>query len=246
MEIWSLTRPAAGEERADAHAARAVEPRRPALAADPDPGLLEHPPTAARAPRPRVRVHAPVGRPRGARLELRADDRRLPGRPPPRAAAAGAAARSTSTRSTGRSSTSASEAADEMTEHDVRRGRRGRPRHHRRLHPGPRRRPHRRRRRHLLPRRFERDPGPGHPRGPRRPARGLLAVGAAAAPAPPRAQHPGHRVERRRGHRRQRPGLHPAGQGRAGRSSWSAATTTRCTARDGTWRFHRRVAEFVT
>ena len=83
MEIWSLTRPAAGEERAVPDAARDLEPRRPSLAAHPGAGLLEHPPTAAGPPRPRVRVHAPVGRPRGAHLELRADDRRLPGRASP-------------------------------------------------------------------------------------------------------------------------------------------------------------------
>ena len=70
-------------------------------------------------------------------------------------------------------------------------------------------------------------------------------LGAPPAPAPPRPQHPRHRLGRRRGRGDQRRRLHPAGQGRAGRSSSWAATTTRSTTTTATWRFHRRVAAFV-
>ena len=73
-----------------------------------------------------------------------------------------------------------------------------------------------------------------------------VGLDAAAAPAPPRPQHPRHRLERPRGHGDQRRDLHPEGRRRAGRSSSWAATTTPSTTSDGTWRFHRRAAEFVT
>ena len=85
MEIWSLTRFPAGDEPRAAHTARAVGVRRSAVAADPRAGLLEPSPPAAGPARPGLRVHAPVGAGRGAHLELRADRRRLPGRPPVRA-----------------------------------------------------------------------------------------------------------------------------------------------------------------
>ena len=91
MEIWSLTRFPEGERAGEAHAARAVGVRRPALAADPRPGLLQPAQAAAGPARQGLRVHAPVRAGRGPHLELRADRRRLPRRPSLRAAAPGAA-----------------------------------------------------------------------------------------------------------------------------------------------------------
>ncbi len=108
----------------------------------------------------------------------------------------------------------------------LRRGRRGRARHDRRVHAGPRRRPDRRRRRHLLPRRRLRDPGHGHPRRPRRPPRGLRQMEAAAAAASPRRQHARHRLERPRGHARSATWSSSCRATPAGRSrSWAGTTT---------------------
>ena len=89
-------------------------------------------------------------RARGTHLELRTDHRRLPRRPSLRAAAPGAAG---GQREPAREADRRPRLLSVSTEHDVRRRRRGRPRHDRRVHPGARRRPDRRRRRHLLPRR---------------------------------------------------------------------------------------------
>ena len=76
-----------------AHATRAVGGRRSPVATDPRAGLLEPAAAAARPARKGVRVHALVGTGRGSHLELRADPRRLPCRPPVRTAAPGAAVR---------------------------------------------------------------------------------------------------------------------------------------------------------
>ena len=91
MEIWSLARFPEGEEPAEARAARALGERRSAVAADPRAGLLEPAAPAAGPAREGLRVPAPVGARRGAHLQLRTDRRRLPCRPPVRAAAARAA-----------------------------------------------------------------------------------------------------------------------------------------------------------
>ncbi len=69
------------------------------------------------------------------------------------------------------------------TDTTLRRRRRGRPRHDRRVHARARRRPHRRRRRHLLPRRRGRHPRHGHPRRSRRAARRVRASGRRAGPS---------------------------------------------------------------
>ena len=109
MEIWSLTRFPEGDEPGEAHAARGVGVRRSAVAADPRAGLLE-PAAAAEGPaREGLRVHAPVRAGRGTHLELRTDRRRLPRRPSLRAAAPGAAGGQREPASSSRSSTSASE-----------------------------------------------------------------------------------------------------------------------------------------
>src|SRR5262249_54256655 len=66
-------------------------PRRPALAADPDPGLLEPAASAAGTARAGLRLHAPLREAGRAHLEFRTDDRRPPRRSPPRPAAGRAA-----------------------------------------------------------------------------------------------------------------------------------------------------------
>ena len=214
MEIWSLTRFPEGKRAGEAHAARAVGVRRSAVAADPRAGLLE-PAEAAEGPaREGLRVHAPERAARGTHLELPADHRRLPRRPSLTSGCSRRCGRSTCIRSTSRCSTSAS---DERRD-DVRRGRRGHPRHDRRVHPGARRRPDRRRRRHLLSRRRLRDPGHGYAYVGQRPncREAVLRMEAAAGPASPRPQHARHRLERPRGIRDQRRGLPPAGRLRLG------------------------------
>src|SRR4029453_15460589 len=82
-----------GRGAAPAHAARAVGVRRPPLAADPRPGLLQPAPPAAGPARPELRVHAPVRADGGPHLELPPHPRPLPLRPALRRAAAGAQAR---------------------------------------------------------------------------------------------------------------------------------------------------------
>ncbi len=73
MEIWSLTRFPEGEEPGRPHAARGVGVRRPALAADPHPGLLEPAPPAAGPARQGLRVHALLRAGRGPPRQPRAD-----------------------------------------------------------------------------------------------------------------------------------------------------------------------------
>ena len=128
----------------------------------------------------------------------------------------------------------------------LRRRRRGHPRHDRRVHARAGRRPDRRRRRHVLRRRRLRHPGHGHPRRPRRAAR--------------------RRTTKWKPRRPQRHLVvntlvtdwndHEATaisdvifllQGDAG---WAIQVVGRYHDTlhndDGTWRFHRRAAEFVT
>ncbi len=150
--------------------------------------------------------------------------------------------------STGRSSTSASEIGiDDMSADDlVRRGRRRRPSHARRLHPGPRRRPHRRRRRHLLPRRRRRAS----------PAWAPTRATTRSAPRTPDGR-PADRNATSSSTRSSPTGTtHEAtavsdvvfllhGQGGLGDPARRPLPRHAPPATDGTWRFHRRVAEFV-
>ena len=95
MEIWSLTRFPEGDEPEPPTPPEPWEHDDPRVAADPGAGLLEPAAPAAGPARQGLRVHAPVRADRGAHLELPADDRRLPRRPAPRAAARRRCRRST-------------------------------------------------------------------------------------------------------------------------------------------------------
>ena len=228
MEIWSLTRFPEGERAGDAR-------RRPSCGSATIRGGRRSPRRTSRTcPRQQKGLHAKgfeymrlSERARGPHLELRADHRRLPRRPPLRAAAPRAAGgQRVPARAADRRPRLLSMSADD----DVRRRRRRRPRHHRRVHPRARRRPHRRRRRHLLPRRRRatsrawaptrattRSARPTPKWKPRRPQRHLVA------------QHARHRLERPRGHARSATWSSSCRATPAGRSSSSAATTTRST-----------------
>ena len=95
MEIWSLTRFPEGDEPDTPAPPELVGVRRSTLAAHPRPGLLQPAPPAAGPARQGLRVHAPVRAGRGGHRQLRADRRRLPGRPSLREAAARRCRRST-------------------------------------------------------------------------------------------------------------------------------------------------------
>ena len=88
-------------------------------------------------------------------------------------------------------------------------------------------------------------PGMGDARRARRAARGVHEVGAAPAATPPRGEHARVRVERRRGEgdERRRCSCFRARKGWAVQIVGRYHDTLHC--EDGTWRFHRRVAEFA-